>query len=384
MHNTVLGHTIMEVKMGTAANLGRIFGIRLKLHYTWLVALLLITATIVTQFPEAYPLWQRIVLGIAASLLFFASVGIRELVVSFVALSKGVPLRSLTLFVFGGVSQIAREATFPILELLMAVTGLLSTLIIAGVFSGVHLILAGAGSIIIAGLLQWLAFINFMLFLFHFIPGFPLDGGRILRTILWRATGNYDRATRTVCWSGRGIGLLFIVGGILVLILAHQWFVGLLLAFMGWVLQSAAAQSRRQAVPREVLQGITARDIMTGEGPLINPQLSLGQLVRDYVLVTGRRYFIVVEEVGLQGMVTMRDIKKIPKERWDSTRIGKVMTPRSELKTAHPQKSAASLLEQMDELGISQIPVLEKDKVIGIVTRDSLNYLVKTRTKLRM
>jgi len=346
----------------SAPNLRRILGIRLRLHYTWSVAFILITAVVVTQFPESYPLWQRIILGIAASLLFLATVSIRQLILNFVAIRRGIPVKNVTLFVFGGVPQTTERAALPVLELLVAAAGLLSSLIIAGVFYGIHLILVITGSIIIAGLIQWLAFICFLLALFHFVPGFPLDGGRILRAFLWRLTGDYDRATRIAIWAGRGIGLLFIIGGILVLIVTHQWFVGLAPAFMGWVLYNAATYSHRQAVLREALQSITAGDIMARECPLITQQFSLGQLVRDCILVTGQRHFVVADDDKFQGIVTMRNIKPIPKERWDSTRIGEIMTPASELKTAHPRQPAAILLDQMDELGIGQMPVLEKTR----------------------
>jgi len=369
--------------MGSATKPGRILRVRIRLHYTWAIAFVLITAVVVTQFPEAYPLWQRIALGIAASLLYFIAVYIREFVLSLVALGKGIPVKRVTLFSFGGVSRIAREATLPILELLLAVAGLLSNLIIAGIFYVAYIVLVTAGSIIIAGLIQWLAFIYFMLALFHFIPGFPLDGGRVLRALLWRATEDYDRATHIASWTGWGIGLLCITWGILALV-AGQWFVAILLAFMGWVLQSAVAQSRRQAALSKALQNIMAQDVMARECPIISQQLSLGQLVQGCILVTGQRYFVVADGDKLQGIVTMRNIKRIPKERWDSTLIGEIMTPASKLKSAQVEQPAVSLLEQMDELGINQIPVLEQDKVIGIVTRDSLIRLDKTRAELGM
>ena len=368
--------------MRGTASLGAILGIRTRLHYTWAIAFVFITAIVVTQFPEAYPLWQRMILGVTASLFFFLSISIRELVLSFTAIRRDIPLKSATLFVFGGVSQIAKEATLPILEVLLAVTGLLSNLVIAGIFYGVYAALVYAGSVVVAGLIQWLAFINFMLFLFHFIPGFPLDGGRILRALLWRATGDYYRATSIASWAGRGIGILLVVGGILALILTGEWFTDLLLAFMGWVLQSAAAQARRQAVPHGALQGVTARDIMTREYPLITQQLSLAQLVQDYILVTGQRYFVVADGVQLQGIVTMRNIKSIPKKRLNSTNVGEIMTPANAIKTTHPTQPAASLLEQMDESETGQMPVLEDDRVIGIVTRESLTSFVETRTEL--
>ncbi|MBA7504239.1 putative zinc metalloprotease Rip3 [subsurface metagenome] len=232
--------------MRSTPNLGRIFGVRVRLHYTWLAAIVLITAAVVTQFSTAYPLWQRIMLGIAASLLFFIAITIREFVLSFIATSKGTPVKRVTLFVFGGVSQIAKEDTLPSLELLLAVVGMLSNLIIAGIFYVVYIVLAHTDNIVVDVLVQWLAFIYFMLALFHFIPGFPLDGGRVLRALLWKATGNYERVTRIASWTGWAIGLIFTIGGILVLITTQQWLVGILLAFPGLVLQNAATHSRRQ------------------------------------------------------------------------------------------------------------------------------------------
>lgn len=369
--------------MRVSPNLGQIFGVRIRLHYTWALALALITAIMVTQFPEAYLLWHRISFGVATSLLFFTSVSIREFIISLTALSRGIPVKRITLFVFGGVSHTSKEATFPALELLLAATGLLTSLVIAGVFYGIYALLANTGSIVIAGIIQWLAFIYLMLFLFHFIPGFPLDGGRILRALLWKATGDYERSTRIASWSGWGIGLLCIAGGTLLLIFGRQWFNGLVLAGVGLVLQTAATQSRRQAVLREALKKIKAQDIMVKEYSPIAPQSTISQLIHDYILVTGQHYFVVADGDKLQGTVTMRDIKRVPKRRRGS-HIGKIMIPASELKAAHPQQSAVSLLDQMEELEIDHMPVLEEDKVIGIVSRDSLIRLAQTRAELGM
>jgi CBS domain-containing protein len=262
------------------------------------------------------------------------------------------------------------------------VAGLLINLIIAGIFYAVHSVLVNTAHVMIDGLILWSAYMYFMLTLFHFIPAFPLDVGRLLRMLLWKATGDYDRATDIASWAGQGFGLLLIVGGILLLVLAGQWFNGLALIFVGWILYLAAARSRRQTALRKALQGIVARDIMAKECPSTTPELSLDQLVRDCILVTGQRYFVVADSGKLQGIVTMRDIKRVPKKRWNSTKISKIMTPASELKTAHAQQSAASLLEQMEELNIDQMPVLEQDEVIGVVARDTLVRLDKTRAEL--
>ena len=321
----------------------------------------------------------------AASLIFFIAVGFREVILNFLAINRGIPLQRVTLFAFGGLPQIPKGDTRPLVELLMVAAGLLVNLLIVGILYAAHSALVNAGNVIMDGIVLWTTYLYFLLALFHFIPVFPLDGGRLLRTLLWKLTGNYDLSTNIASWAGQGFGLLLIAGGIVLLVLSRQWFNGLTLIFVGWILYLAAVQSRRQTALREALQHIAARDMMGGESPIIaTPQFTIGQLVRDCILATGQRYFVVAEEGKLLGVVTTRDIKRVPKKRWNSTKIGRVMTPAKRLRTASAQQSAASLLEIMDELGIKRMPVLENDKVIGVISRDSLNRLKKTRVELGM
>lgn len=232
--------------MKNTLNLGQLFRMRIRLHYTWFMAIILITAAVVTQFTEAYPLWQRIILGVGASLLYFMAITLRELILSLIAANKGIPARTITLFISGGVPQLPKEASSPAIELLLAIAGLSTNLLIAGLFYVVYLILVYTDSILVDVLVQWLAFIYLNLALLHFIPAFPLDGGRILRALLWKTTGNYERVTRITCWIGWGAGLSLTIIGIVITITTQQWFVGILLAFPGLVLQNAATHSRRQ------------------------------------------------------------------------------------------------------------------------------------------
>jgi Zn-dependent protease/predicted transcriptional regulator len=367
----------------TGPVVSRVLGVRLRLHPTWAVAFLLIIAMVVTQFPEAYPIWQRLILGVAASLLFFIAVGFREVVLSFLAINRGIPLQRVTLFAIGGLPQIAKGDTRPLLELLIATAGLLLNLVIAGILYAVYSALVSTANVLLDGIVLWTTYLYFLLTLFHFIPVFPLDGGRLLRTLLWQFTGNYDRATNLASWAGQGVGLVLIALGILVMVLSHQWFNGLMLLFAGWVLYLAAVQSRRQTALREALQHIAARDMLSGENPIMaTPQLTIGQLVRNCVLVTGQRYFVVAEEGKLLGVVTISDIKRVAKKRWNRTKISKAMTPAHRLKVASAQQSAASVLELMDELRIKRMPVLEGDRVIGVISRDNLNRLKKSRVEL--
>jgi len=361
--------------------IGRLFGISIRLHYTWVLAFAMITAIMITQFPEALPLWQRVILGLVTSLLFLISVSIRSFIISLVAINRGISVKRITLFVFGGGAEISKEVTRPVLEVLIAATGLLSTLLLCGVFYGIYAILFNTGSVVAYVVIQWIAYIFFMLFLFHLIPGFPLDAGIILRALLWKVTGDYDRSTRITSLIGWAIGWLGIAGGILLLITAQQWFNGLTLVGVGWVLQSAAAQSRRRAIQREALQPVKTEDIMTRECPLISIQSTVSQLISDHILTTGQRYCLIGDDDKLEGAVTIENVKRV-KKKHRGAHLGKIMTPISELKLAHPQQSAASVLGQMDEQWVDYMPVLENDKIVGIVSRESLEHLAQTRNEL--
>jgi Zn-dependent protease/predicted transcriptional regulator len=369
--------------MKGVSNQGRIFGVSIRLHYSWVLAFGLITAIMVTQFPESYLLWQRIALGLFTSLLFLVAVSIRSLIIGLVAIKRGIPVKRITLFVFGGGADISQESTHPVLELLLAVVGLLSTLLLCGVFYGIYAILFTTSNAVVYVVIQWLAYIFFMLFLFHLVPGFPLDAGVMLRALLWKITNDYDRATRLTSLIGWAIGLLSIAGGILLLILEQQWFNGLTLVGAGWVLQAAAAQSRRRAVLREALQPVKTKDVMTREYPLIDSHATVSQLINEYILATGLSYCLIVNRDKLEGTVTMENVKRVAK-RHRGSHLHSIMTPASELKVAHPQQSAASVLGQMDEQEIDYMPVVEDDRIAGIVSRESLERLAQTRRKLKL
>ncbi len=369
--------------MNGLPKLRRIFGVKISLHYSWVLAFALITAMMVTQFPESYPLWQRVGLGIVTSLLFLLSLGIRSFIISSVAISRGMPIKRIKLFVFGGGAEISKEVTSPILESLIAAAGLLTTLLLCGIFYGIYAILFNIGSAVASVIIQWLAYIFILLFLFHLIPGFPLDGGRLLRALLWRLTGNHDRSIRITSIIGLTIGWLIVAGGIWLLITDLQWFNGLALVGTGWVLQAAANQSRRRAALREALQPIKVQDIMSRECTIISSQPTVSQLIREDILATGQHYCIIVDHEKLKGVVTVDDVKRLPK-RHRGSHIDRIMTPASELMVAYPQQSAASVLGQMDEQEIDHMPVVEDEKVIGVISRESLIQLAQIRRELKI
>ncbi|MFC1920502.1 hypothetical protein ACFLYQ_02115 [Chloroflexota bacterium] len=227
-------------------HLGQIAGVRVRLHYTWLLAVVAITAAVVTQFSTDYLLWQRILLGVAASVLFFLSIITRESVLNIITIKKGINVRRITLFALGGVQDVNEETTSPSLDIMLAVTGMLTNLVIAGLFLILYTLLARNGSIVVHVLIQWLAFICFMLTLIHFVPAYPLDAGRILRALLWKATGNYRKMTRITGWVGWGIGIISAIVGIYLMVASQEWFSGVFLLCVGLILQNAATHGRRQ------------------------------------------------------------------------------------------------------------------------------------------
>jgi len=376
--------------MSNAINLGKIFGIQFRLHYSWFIIFVLITVSLSWQyFPIVYPDWSRPiywVIGVVTSLLFFASVVAHELAHSLVARINGIPVKSITLFIFGGIARITREATRAGAELKMAAAGPACSLVIGGLFFLLHILIRNTNESISA-MAFWLAYINVALAAFNMIPGFPLDGGRVFRSVMWRVSGNYKRSTQIATWVGQGVGYLFILGGILIIFLRPfglSWFSGLWLAFIGWFLGNAASASYRQAQWREALQGFTAAQMMNRDCPVVPPNITVNWLVQGYVLTSGHHFFLVADEGELKGVLTLHNIKAVPQQNWDVAQVKEIMTPVEKLKVAHLDQDALSILEQMDENDINQMPVASEGRVIGLISRDSLIRFLRTRSELGM
>jgi Zn-dependent protease len=362
-------------------SLGRVFGIPLRLHYTWFIIFAWVTFLLVFSIADqTYPLEQRIILGILTSLLFFASVITHELAHSILAIRNNIPVKEITLFVFGGVSQITKEATHPRAEFSIAIVGPLTSLALAGIFYGLHLLLAGAQQILAAHLMQWLAWINVFLAVFNLIPGFPLDGGRIFRALLWHRTHDYHRATRIATKVGQGIAYALMAAGITSIFVPFlSWLNGLLLIFIGWFLRDAARASYQQVLLRDALMGITARQVTDYGCPLIPPDLNLTELVQQHILPTGQSCFLISRGAELEGMVTLQQIKEVPRTRWAITSVQDIMTPASKLKVAYADQDLLSVLQEMNGESANHIPVTEAGKVIGIINREDITRFIRTR-----
>lgn len=351
----------------------------IRVHYTWIFMFALVTAIVTTQFSENYPLSQRVIFGGVVAMLFLLAATIREFILNVAIFYRVTPVRRTTLFPFGGVYQENKARIVPTHWPLLYLAKFLSNLIIAAIFYGLYATFINAGNLIMAGLAQWLAYIYFLLFLLHFIPAFPLDGGEILRMFLWRSSSDYYKSTHIATLIGLSTSFFLIFTGVLVLIITRQWVIGLPIVSIGWFIQIAAGYTRRKIKTLMVLQHIKAQDIIAREYPTMPQQVNIGQLIREHILVKGLCYIIVIEGTKLKGILTMNQIKAVPVKRWNNTTIGDIMTPFDQIRTAHPQQTADNLLEEMDQRGIDYIPVLKDDNIIGVVTRHALMSLVEIR-----
>ncbi|MFC1924834.1 site-2 protease family protein [Chloroflexota bacterium] len=381
--------------MGSALRLGKVFGITINLHYSWFLIFAFFTYVLSYQLhnDQEYSLQISIIAGAGASLFLFASVVAHELAHSLVAINNGIPVKSITLFLLGGVAQITREASRPMTEMKMAIAGPLCSLILAGVFGFIWFVIWGYTQQTFAydNPILWLAEINLALALFNLIPGFPLDGGRVLRAIIWQKTGNYMRATRIASITGKGFAYFLIAGGTLILLssifidvdiigpLQGLWFI-----FIGWFLNNAAGASYRQVAMRDALQGFTAQAVMSTDYVVIPPDMSLRRLVLGHVLSSGRRFFVVAEEGRVKGTLTLEDIKKIPQSQLDTTPVTAAMLPMDKAVSANPGEEALSVLERMDQYGVDQMPVARDGVVIGIIFRQNLLRFMKLRSELKV
>lgn len=367
--------------MQRTLSLGTVFHIPVRLHYSWFVALGLMPIGLVFYFHGAYTWWQGAIFGLIAVLLFFVCVCLREMARTAVTLAWHVPVKSVTLAVFGGVPRITEEDTRIGSELLMAAVGSIASLVLAAVFYLVYNILSISDTSVIAEIMRWQYFFNLMIAVFNLVPGYPLDGGRFLRAIAWAANRDLNQSTRITSLMGFVLGLLLMLLGLALLFWANQWFTGLTVVFSGWLLQDASWAMRRQARIRNALRGLDARYLLTDDYTPIKEQLTFA-VIRDYIINSGQRCFMVLDEGELLGILTLKDIQ-IPEKRWGSTTVGQMMTPASRVKTAKPNEPVASLLETMEEFDIDQIPVLDDGKLIGMVMRDRVLRFLKARAVLR-
>lgn len=366
---------------GSGIRLGQIFGIPIYLHPSWFIIFVLITVSLRTQFTSQHPGWtpaQHWTLGVITSVLFFASVVFHELSHSVVALRYRIPVKSITLFVFGGLSRIERDASNAKQEFNIAIAGPLASFFLAGCFWLIahywH------GNEMVLGASKWLAGINLLLALFNLVPGFPLDGGRILRGITWGITGDFAKATEIASTAGRVFAYIMILVGIWEA-LNGNWVSGLWTAFIGWFLLSAAQESSAQVAMRNSLRGVLAADIMSRDIPTVARDISLEEYMQE-VLRTGRRCHVVTGAGTPVGLVTLHAVRSVPREEWTSTSIQAVMLPLVRIHVASPDDPVLGVLERMQNEDINQMPVISDGQIVGMIGRDTILRALQTRLQI--
>jgi Zn-dependent protease/CBS domain-containing protein len=371
---------------GAGFRIARVFGIPIYLHSSWFLVFALITLSLAGGFAAENRDWttgQQWAVGVLASLLFFGSVVFHELSHSVVALHYKIPVDSITLFVFGGVARITRDPLRAWHEFLIAAAGPLSSCVLAGGFYLLQ-ISSPMGSVRYE-VGEWLSLVNFSLALFNLIPGFPLDGGRILRSILWGATGNFPRSTRIASRTGEAIGFLMIAFGVGAALFGRRAgfgvFEGLWIAFIGWFLLNMARQSYAQVQTQGTLAGLTVADIMVPDAPTVPRDLSLEEYSHEVARSKSRTH-LVVADGHLAGLMTLDALKAVPQSEWTGTSVQAVMLPRDRVYWTTPQETALALMERMRNDGLQEVAVVDNERVVGLVTLDSVAQAVQIRAEL--
>ena len=376
--------------METHIKLGRIFGVKIGLHYTWLIIAVLIAFSLATRFQDMHPDWGPGVAWVTAIItaaLFFAAIIAHELSHTMVAKWRGLPVRAITLFALGGVAQIEKEAADAKTEFWMGIVGPITSAVLGFICLGLAwtlgwTMLAEPGTPVMA-MLVWLGYINIGLAIFNMIPGFPLDGGRVLRAVIWWITGDGTRATRIAALVGQVIAFGFIILG-LISFFRGAGFNGLWIAFIGWFLLLAARASYTQLEMSERLRGVRVSDVMTRDCQLVDGRSDLQTFVDKQLLHTGRRCFLTVENGAVEGLITPNEVKAVERARWPHTTVADVMIPIDRLRTVRPDTPVTEALEIIGRADVNQLPVMSNGRLEGVISRDQILQYLVTRAELDM
>jgi len=369
--------------MEAGLKLGRIFGIPVGLHVSWFLIFGLVTWSLaVGYFPTEYPALSPLsywVMGAVTSLLFFVSVFAHELGHAVVARRNDIPVRDITLFIFGGVARIGREPTTPGVEFRIAIAGPLVSLALAVLFQLAWWL--DQQIPYLAAPSAWLARINLILAVFNLLPGFPLDGGRILRAAIWKLTGSARRATQAATLLGQVLAFGLMGWGVF-LILSGAFFNGLWLIFIGWFLQNAAASSYAQANVQEALRGVAVGEVMTRDCPRIPGGLSLQQLVDDHILAGRQRCFFIAEDGLPRGLLSLTDVAQVPRAQWSRITTEQMMKPWVNVVYVTPETELLTALQKMDDARVAQVPVVKGGELVGLLAREHVLHYIRLRSEL--
>lgn len=361
----------------------RILGIQISLNYTWFIIFGLIAWSLTFgYFPYHYPELSRLAhwtMGFLGAVFLFLSVLAHEVTHSYIAKKEGMEVSEITLFIFGGVSQLTKEPQDPQKELKVAIGGPVSSLVLALIF---YILSRTVSNLtLLAGLLGYLAYVNLALAIFNLIPGFPLDGGRVLRAFYWKKTGSLTRATQVASeigkWVGMGIillGLFWILTGNLI---GGFWFV-----IIGIFLRSSAEGGYQQMVMNQVLQGVKVKQVMSHTVITVQSSLRLDRLVEDFYLTHKHPTYPVIDGEKIVGIITLKQVREIPRSEWIERMVRDVMMPLREEILLDPEGEVAGALQKMVRSGEGRLPVVKDGRVVGMVSRRDILQLLEIKTDL--
>ena len=370
--------------------LGRIFGIEIGLHLSWFIIALLITLSLAGQFHAFNSNWGEGVIwatAIGTSLLFFAAIIAHELAHAMVAKARHLPVRSITLFALGGVAEIEREAGEASTEFFMGIAGPIMSALIGIVCLVLAWALGWTPLTIphspLPAMMMWLGYINISLAIFNLIPGFPLDGGRVLRGIIWWVTGNGVQATRIATRIGQVVAFVFIITGI-VRFFMGAGFGGLWISFIGWFLLEAAGASRRQVEVSSRLRGVRAGDLIERECEVVSAHDNLQKFVDEHLLRTGNQCFLVRDGHGIEGIITPYEVAATDRARWPYPTLDQAMRPLDQLPVVAPDTPITEAIEIMDRENANELPVAQNGRIEGFITRGGVLRLLQMHTAWEM
>ncbi len=366
--------------------LGSIFGFEIRVDLSWFLIFFLILWSLTKNlFPANYPELSEttyLLMGAVGTLLFFASLVAHELAHSLVAKAKGIPVEGITLFVFGGISRTRMDAETPGDEFQIAVVGPLVSLILAGLFALIWWFSHRTGwTSVVTGVARYLASINLLLAIFNLLPGFPLDGGRLFRSLVWKITGDLKKATRIASWGGQffayvimTLGLVQLFGGNL---LGGWW-----LVLIGWFLANAASMSYQQHLILTGLKGVRAKEVMTRAPETVPDDLSLQTLVDDYFLHRRYQSFPVTHNGRLIGIISLNQVKEMPRSQWVKQTVANTMTPINDTVTVSPETPMTQVLQKMEDSGLRRVLVTRDDQLQGIITGGDVSSWLRRMREL--
>lgn len=369
---------------GNSWRLGRLGGIEIRIDTSWVVVALLVTYSMYLQFTAAFERLEgpvAVLLAAVSAVLFFGSVLGHELAHALVARRRKIPVRGITLFLFGGATHAKVESRGPKDEFLISVVGPVTSLVLAGLFFLIGTLVREA-SRPLGGGLRYLGFVNLILAVFNMLPGFPLDGGRVLRSLVWRATGSLSRATRVASVAGQIVGYLLVAGGA-VFLLSGRLISAIWFAAIGWFLAQAARSSYEELQVRRFLEGVEAEDLMTPDLVIIPPDITLREAVDRYFMRFDHGAFPVEEDGHTVGLLTLRGVKRQPQEEWNTRTVKDAMEPLGEQCSVDADAHMDRVVAKLQETGTGRCLVLRDREVVGIITPSDIARWLQRRRALQ-